>query len=135
MTKTEEIALAIAGVLQSAGLTVRADTEALYSFEDHPCIVLDCGNEYPTHAVGAGFIYWNLEIQLHIGANGPVPKLAPEATRQVAHEALCADRTLGGAAIDIVVGQITRGIDDVNPACGITQVTYNVKYRVMENTA
>lgn len=134
MTKTEEIMLAIAAALLGAGLQVRDDTAALYSFEDMPCIVLDCGSEYPDSVVGGGFIYWNLEVILLIGATGSVPKLAPEETRKAAHEALYADRTLGAEVIDITVGPISRGIDEENPACGITQVTYNVKYRAREDT-
>jgi hypothetical protein len=70
-----------------------------------------------------------------IGADGPVPKMAPEPTRAAAHAALYADRTLGGAVVDLAVGPISRSIDEENPACGITQVVYNLKYRTMEGTA
>ncbi len=135
MTKTEQIIAAMQLALTAAGLAVRDDTEALYSFEDHPCIVLDCGDEYPDPVVGMGFVYWNLSVLVQIGADGPVPKMAPEPTRAAAHAALYADRTLGGVVMDLVVGPITRGIDEENPACGITQVTYNLKYRTMEGTA
>jgi hypothetical protein len=131
-TKTAAIVAAIASALTGAGLTVREDTESLYSFEDKPCIVIDCGDEFPDPVVGMGFVYWNLAITLLIGADGPVPKMAPEPTRATAHAALYADRTLGGVAVDLAVGQISRGIDAENPACGITQVTYNLKYRAME---
>lgn len=134
MTKTEQIIAAMQAALTAAGLTVREDTESLYSFEDKPCIVLDCGDEYPA-ASGIGVADWNLEVRVLIGADGPVPKMAPEPTRAAAHAALYADRTLAGAVIDLVVGPISRGIDEENPACGITQVTYNLKYRTMEGTA
>jgi hypothetical protein len=132
MTKTESIVAAIAAKLTAAGLTVREDTESLYSFEDHPCIVVDCGDESPTTVFNGGFVYWDLTVMLQIGADGPVPKLAPEPTRTAAHAALYADRTLGGLAIDLTVGPIQRGIDVENIACGITQVTYLVKYRALE---
>ncbi|QJE03045.1 hypothetical protein HH212_26170 [Massilia forsythiae] len=135
MTKTQQILAAIAVALTAAGLRVRDDTAALYSFEDHPCILLDCGDEYPDPVVGMGFVYWNLTVLLLIGADGDVPKMAPEPTRAAAHAALYADRTLGGAVIDLAVGPISRGIDEENPACGITQVTYNLKYRTMEGIA
>lgn len=135
MTKTEQIIGAMTAALSGAGLVVRDDTAALFGFENHPCILLDCGDEYPDPVVGMGFVYWNLEVLMLIGADGPVPKMAPEPTRAAAHAALYADRTLGGAVIDIAVGSISRSIDDENPACGITQVTYKLKYRTMEGTA
>ncbi|WP_198116930.1 hypothetical protein [Massilia rhizosphaerae] len=135
MTKAEEIIAAIQAALTAAGLTVRDDVAEVFSFEDGPRIVLDCGDEYPDPVVGMGFVYWNLSVMLLIGADGPVPKLAPEATRAAAHAALYADRTLGGVVIDLAVGPISRGIDEENPACGITQVTYNLKYRTMEGIA
>jgi len=135
MTKTEQIVAAMTAALAGAGLTVRDDTAALYSFEDKPCIVLDCGDEFPDAVVGMGFVYWNLSVTLLIGADGPAPKMAPEPTRAAAHAALYADRTLGGTVIDIAVGAVSRGIDEENPACGITQVTYNLKYRTMEDIA
>ncbi|WP_371767487.1 hypothetical protein [Massilia sp.] len=134
MTKTEQIIAAMQAALTAAGLTVRDDTAALYSFEDKPCIVLDCGDEYPDAGAGYGIADWNLTVLVMIGADGPVPKMAPEPTRAAAHVALYADRTLGGKVIDLTVGPISRGIDEENPACGITQVTYNLKYRTMEGT-
>lgn len=135
MTNTEQIVAAMRTALESAGLTVRDDTEAILSFEDGPCIVLDCGDEYPDPVVGMGYVYWNLSVQMLIGADGPVPKLAPEPARAAAHAALYSDRTLGGATVDIAVGPISRGIDEENPARGITRVTYNLKYRTMEDIA
>ena len=132
-TKTESIIAAITAALVGTGLTVRTDTQALYSFEDKPCIVVDCGDEFPDPVVGMGFVYWNLTVALLIGADGPVPKLAPEPTRAAAHAALYLDRTLGGLAIDITVGVISRSIDEENPAAGITQAVYTVRYRALES--
>jgi hypothetical protein len=134
MTKTEQIIVAMQTALTAAGLTVRDDTEGLYGFENKPCIVLDCGDEYPA-ASNIGVLDWNLTVLVLIGADGEVPKMAPEPTRAAVHAALYADRTLGGVVMDLTVGPITRGIDEENPACGITQVTYNLKYRTMEGTA
>jgi hypothetical protein len=125
---------AIQTVLTGAGLAVREDTAELYSFEGAR-ILLDCGDEYPDPVVGMGFVYWNLAVQLLVGAEGAVPKLAPETARAAAHVALYADRTLGGVVLDLVVGAVSRGIDEENPALGITRVTYNLKYRSMEGTA
>jgi hypothetical protein len=135
MTKTEQIVAAMRAALTAEGLTVRDDTDALYSFENKPCIVLDAGDEYPDPVVGMGFVYWNLAVLVQIGADGPAPKMAPEPIRAAAHAALYADRELGGLVIDMSVGPITREIDEENPACGITRVTYNLKYRTMEGTA
>lgn len=135
MTKTEQIIAAMAAVLTGAGLVVREDTDELHDFEDKPCIVLDCGDEHPDPVVGMGLVYWNLTVLLLIGADGEVPKMAPEPTRATAHAALYADRTLGGAVIDLAAGSISRSISEVNPACGITQVIYNLKYRTMEGIA
>jgi len=156
MTKTEQIMVAIKDALTAAGLTVldpdapddaepiepasddatvRDDIERPYAFQDGPCVILDCGDEYPDPVVGMGWVYWNLEVLAQIAAEGPVPKMAPEPTRAAVHAALYADRTLGGAVIDLAVGPISRGIDGRNPACGITQVTYKLKYRTMEGTA
>lgn len=135
MTKTEQIITAMQAALAAAGLNVRDDTEALFSFEDGPCIVLDCGDEYPEPVVGMGYVYWNLAVQMLIGADGPVPKLAPETARAAAHAALYADRTLGGVVIDLAAGTIVREIDAENTARGITRVTYNLKYRTMEGIA
>lgn len=130
-TKTQSIITAIAAVLTGAGLTVREDTEALFSFEAKPCIVLDCGDEVCQPVVGS-MVYWDLTVTLTIGADGLVPKLAPEPTRAAAHAALYADRTLGGLVIDISVTQVNRAIDVENPAAGITQAAYLVKYRALE---
>lgn len=135
MTKTTSIIAAIAAALAGAGLAVREDTEALYSFEEKPCIVVDCGDEFPDPVFNMGFVYWNLTVTLLIGADGALPKLAPEPTRAAAHAALYADRTLGGAVIDLVAGAISRSIDAENPAAGITQAVYTVKYRTMEGIA
>jgi hypothetical protein len=133
MTKTEQIAAAIHTALAAAGLAVREDTEELFSFEG-PRVLIDVGDEYPEPG-GIGVVYWNLAVQVLIGAEGAVPKMAPEPTRAAAHAALYADRTLGGAVVDLVVGPIARAIDEENPALGITRVTYNLKYRTMEGTA
>lgn len=132
MTKTESIIAAIAAKLTAAGITIREDTGALYSFEDKPVIVIDCGDEYPEAVFGVGFVYWNLTVTLMIGADGAAPKLAPETTRAAAHAALYADRTLGGIVIDLVAAQVTRSIDEDNPALGITQAIYQLKYRSLE---
>lgn len=134
MTATANIIAAITAKLIAAGLTVREDTDALYSFEDKPCIVIDCGDEFPDPVFGQGFVYWNLAVTLVIGADGPVPKLAPESTRATAHAALYAERTLGGVVVDLVAGQVTRSIDAQNPAAGITQAVYQLKYRSLEGT-
>lgn len=134
-TKTETIIAAIKSALVGAGLTVRDDTASLYSFETMPCIVIDCGDESPDAVFGVGVMNWDLQVTLLIGATGDAPKLAPEATRAAAHAALYADRTLGGTVIDLTVGPVTRSIDNENPAAGITQVIYNLKYRTLEGTA
>jgi hypothetical protein len=130
-TKTQSIVVAIAAALTGAGITVREDTEALFSFETKPCIVVDCGDEICQPVIGS-MVYWDLTVTLMIGADGPVPKLAPEPTRAAAHAALYVDRTLGGLVIDISIGQVNRAIDVENPAAGITQATYLVKYRALE---
>lgn len=134
MTKTEQIIAAMKAALAGAGLTVRDDTASTYGFEDMPCIVLDCGDEYPDAMSSIGFTYWNLTVLALVAAEGDVPKLAPEATRAAMHAALYTDRSLGGLALDLFAGPIARGIDEENPACGVTQVTYNVKYRIPEGT-
>lgn len=130
-TKTQAILAAIAAVLTGAGLTVREDTDSLFSFENKPCIVVDAGDEF-CHPVVGSMVYWDLTVTLMIGADGPVPKLAPEPTRAAAHAALYVDRTLGGLVIDISIGQVNRAIDVENPAAGITQASYLVKYRSLE---
>jgi hypothetical protein len=131
MTKTEQIVAAIVAVLEVAGLTVRADTESLFSFEDLPVVVVDAGNEAP-RAPGIGVVDWDLALSLFIGASGPAPKLAAEPTRAAAHAALYADRTLGGLVMDIVAGSVNRQIDEENPALGITEAIYHITYRQRE---
>lgn len=156
MTKTEQIMAAIKSALTAAGLTVldpeapddaesaapagddatvRDDIERPYAFQDTPCVILDCGDEYPDPVVGMGWVYWNLEVLALIAAEGPVPKMAPEPTRAAVHAALYADRTLGGVVIDLAVGPVSRGTNAENPACGITQVAYKLKYLTMEGIA
>ena len=156
MTKTAQIMAALKAALAAAGLTVldpdspdeaepieptgddatvRDDIERPYAFQDMPCVILDCGDEYPDPVVGMGWVYWNLEVLVLIAAEGPVPKMAPESTRTAVHAALYADRTLGGTVIDLTVGPISRGTDAVNLACGVTQDVYKLKYRTMEGTA
>jgi hypothetical protein len=135
MTKTEQIIAVIKAALTAAGLNVRDDTEDLYSFEDGPVVVLDAGDEYPDPSSSISFTYWNLALQVVIGADGPEPKMAPEAARATAHAALYADRSLAGTVIDLSIGPISRGIDEENPARGITRVTYNLKYRTLEGQA
>lgn len=132
MTKTEQIVAAISAALVGAGLTVRLDTEALYSFEDLPAIVVDVGTESPRQVFGQGFVYWDLTVSLFIGATGASPKLAPEATRLSAHVALYSDRTLGGNVIDITAQAVNRQIDAENPAMGITEAVYFIQYRALE---
>lgn len=135
-TRTEQIAAAITAALTTAGLTVRTSTEQNYSFEDFPVVVVDIGAERPEGVFGGagGLIYWNLDVTLVIANEGATPKLAPETQRQTAHAALYADRTLGGLAVDIMAGQVRRQIDDENPAAGIAQCEYQVKYRIGEAT-
>jgi hypothetical protein len=140
VTKTEQIITAMKAVLAAtganvAGLSVRDDTDAPYSFEDYPVIVLDAGDEHPDPVSSIGFTYWNLAVQVIIAADGPEPKMAPEPAREAAHAALYADRTLGGVVIDLSAGPIHRSIDNDNPALGITQATYNLKYRTLEGEA
>ena len=133
-TKTEQIIAKVGALLTAAGIKNRTDTSNPYSFEDAPAIIVDCGNEVPEPVLSTGFVYWNLTISLWIIGQGATPKLAPETTRNTAHGALYADRTLGGLVIDIAVGQIIRQIDHVNPAAGITEAQYTIKYRAMEGT-
>lgn len=135
-TQTESIVAAVVSALTTAGLTVRTSTGATWSFETMPVVVVDVGAERPEGVFGGagGLVYWNLDLMLVIAAEGATPKLAPETTRQTAHAALYADRTLGGLAIDIMAGQVTRQIDSDNPAAGIAQCEYLVKYRVAEAT-
>lgn len=134
MTKTEEIVARMAQILAAAGINVRDDTDALFSFENKPVIVLDTGNETPRGVVGGGLVYWDLSVSLLIGADGDSPKLAPEPTRKAAHEALYADRSLGALVIDITASQINRSIDAENPAGGITEAVYSIQYRQSEST-
>jgi hypothetical protein len=134
MTKTEQIMAAITAKLTAAGLKVRTDTEVLYSFEDLPVIVLDAGSETPRPVVGQGFVYWDLSVSLFIGADGASPKLAPEATRQAAHTALYADRSLGGVVIDLSASTVNRLIDPDNPSLGITEAVYLIQYSQLEST-
>lgn len=134
-TKTADIVAAIVTKLTTAGLTARTSTDENWSFETMPVVVVDVGAERPEGVVGlGGYVYWNLDIKLVIADEGATPKLAPETTRQTAHAALYADRTLGGLAIDIRAGQVQRQIDDENPAAGIAQCEYTVLYRVGEAT-
>lgn len=135
MTKTEAIVAQIQARLVGAGINCRTDTANPYSFEDCPAIVLDCGDESPDPVVGMGYLYWNLAVTLYIVAMGGAPKLAPEPTRAAAHAALYADRTLGGLAVDISIGAVNRSIDPDNPAMGITEAIYTVKYRTLEGIA
>lgn len=132
MTKTEQIATAISTALTSAGLNVRIDTEALYSFEDLPVIVVDLGSETPRPVFNAGFVYWDLSVSLFIGAMGAAPKVAAETIRGIAHAALYADRQLGALIVDIVASTVNRSIDAENPAMGITEAVYLIQYRSLE---
>jgi hypothetical protein len=132
MTKTEQIAAAISAKLTAAGLRVRLDTEALYSFEDLPAIVVDIGPESPRPLFNAGYVNWDLSISLFIGAAGAAPKVAAETTRLTAHTALYADRQLGGLIIDITASTVNRQIDADNPALGITEAIYLIHYRALE---
>jgi hypothetical protein len=132
-TKTEQIVNEIVQVLASAGIRTRSDTDALYSFEDAPAIVVDVGHETPRPVTGAGgYVYWDLAVTLFIGAEGATPKLAPEATRLQAHQALYADRTLGGLAVDLTAAGVDRQIDQDNPALGVTGASYHIQYRQLE---
>ena len=136
-TRTTDIVNAI--ITRLAALNARAGTEQPWDFEatdTTPVVVVDVESEYPEGVVGGagGLIYWNLGVSLYIAANGAIPKLAPETTRQTAHVALYSDRTFGGLAIDIVAGVVKRGIDQDNPACGITICSYTVQYRIGEST-
>jgi hypothetical protein len=135
MTKTEQILAAIEAKLTAAGINCRADTAEPYSFESGPAVIVDCGNEVPVPVTGAGFIYWDMEVTLWVAAEGTTPKLAPEPTRAAAYAALYADRTLGGLVIDINAGAVNRGIDTANPALGITESIYQIKYRSPEGVA
>jgi hypothetical protein len=132
-THVEQIHASITNILTTAGLTLRLDTDALYSFENKPVIVIDVGNETPDPVGTIGAVYWNLTIALLIGAEGPVPKLAPETTRKAAHAALYVDRSLGGLVVDIMAGPVNRAIDAENPAAGITEAIYQLKYRTQES--
>lgn len=135
-TQTESIVAAVVTRLTNASLTVRTSTEQTYSFEDFPLIVVDVGGEHPEGVIGGvgGFIYWNLDLTLYIAALGVTPKLAPETTRQAAHVALYSDRTFGGLAVDIMAGVVNRRIDNDNPAAGIAECNYTIKYRIGEGT-
>ncbi len=135
MTKPEQIIAAMQAKLTAAGLTFRSDTANPYSFEDCPAVILDCGDEQPDPVVGSGFVYWNLAVTLWIVAMGATPKMAPEITRAAAMAALYADRTLGGTAIDICAGPVNRSIDPDNPALGIAECIFAIKYRTMEGVA
>lgn len=134
MTHTEQIVAAVVAKLNTAGLRVRTDTDNPYSYEDMPAVVVDAGNESPDTVIGMGFIYWNLDITLWIIGSSATPKLAPEGARQTAHTALYTDRSLGGLVIDINAGPVARHVDPDNPAAGIAECIYHLKYRSQENT-
>ena len=129
MTKTAQIAAAIAAALTAAGLRVRQSTDALYAFEDMPAIVLVLGSETPRPVFNAGYVYWDLTVSLWIGAEGDSPTLAPESVRGAVHAALYADRTLGGVVVDLTASTVNRQIDAENPALGVAEATYSIQYR------
>lgn len=133
MTKTAQIAAAIAAKLQAAGLKVRTDTADQQAFEDTPAIVVLVGDDMPRPGTfSGGWVHWDLAVTLLIVAEGAAPLLAPEPTRAAAHAALYADRTLAGLAVDLTVGPVTRSIDEENPALGVAQAAYNILYRQLE---
>lgn len=135
-TKTESIVGAALTALTNAGINARASTAEAYSFETMPVVVVDVSAESPTGRYGQalGYVYWSLDLSLVIAAESTQPKLAPETTRQAAHAALYADRTLGGNAVDITAGTVTRQIDNENPAAGVTTCVYTIIYRCAETT-
>ena len=133
-TQTELIIAKISAVLTAAAIANRTDTANPYSFEDAPAVIVDCGNESPDAVLSTGFVYWNLAVSLWIIGTGATPKLAPEITRKAAHTALYADSTLGGLAIDISASAVNRQVDQDNPAAGITEAQYTIKFRAMEGT-
>jgi hypothetical protein len=133
MTKTEQIVAAIVAQLEAAGLNVRTDTATQQSFEDLPVVVVLPGSDIPQPITyTGGYVNWELTVSLVIGADGAMPLLAPETTRATAHAALYADRTLGGRATDLMVGGVNRQIDEENPALGIAEATYTIRYRQLE---
>lgn len=137
-TQTELIAAAVVSALTGAGLTARMTTDAVYSFETMPMVLVDVGAEAPVGRFGqltVGPVYWKLEVTLVIAAeSATAPRLAPETTRKTAHAALYADRTLGGLAQDVQADQVRREINEENPAAGIAWCSYYIQYRVAENT-
>lgn len=136
MTRTTDILNAIVTRLTNASISARTNTAAEFSFEDMPIVVVDIQGEHPVPVIGGagGLIYWDLAVCFYVAAMGATPKLAPETTRQAMHVALYSDRTFGGLAIDIVAGVVNRRIDNDNPAAGITECHYTVKYRIGEST-
>lgn len=132
MTKTAQIQAAIVAVLTAAGLTVRFDTEAAYSYENLPVVIPVIGAESPRPVFGVGYVYWDLSVALYVADEGLAPTVAPEATRSLVHAALYADRQLGGLVIDIVASTVNRSIDQENPAMGITEAVYLIQYRQLE---
>lgn len=133
MTRTEQIVAAIVAQLEAAGLTVRTDTAAQQSFEDLPVVVVLPGSDIPQPGTFSGaYVNWELSVTLLICADGPTPLLAPEPVRAKAHAALYADRTLGGLAIDLMAGAVGRQIDEDNPALGVADAAYTIRYRQLE---
>ena len=103
-------------------------------FEDVPCIIIEVGDETSDYGRMIGVCSWTLSLTFAIYAEGAVPKLAPEPTREQLHALLMANRTLGGLVFDLSPAAITRETDEENPALGITRCAYQLQYRVADGS-
>lgn len=139
-TKAEQIVLAIEALLKAAPQTP-AEDRVYRNREDpllrdtSPAISLIKRSDTPQLPGATGRTQWLLLLELKVvGSNAAAPDSAVDATLEAIHSKLYTDRSLGGLAVDIVVGGVTYTQDgEIKEVCTAVR-EYSVTYQTAEES-
>jgi hypothetical protein len=101
--------------------------------DQFPAVVVQLGNEQAPQMVLISKLDRFLDVVVSILAAGSDPFTAADDALVESFNRIMADRTLGGAALDIVEGDTTREHATHAESVGATRKTFTVHYRTNDH--
>lgn len=110
------------------------DLDDALATDQFPAVLLELGDEPTPEAVFIGVLDRKVDLFVTVLATGNSPVNTADAAVVEACDRLFADRTLGGAAIDIEEGETLRQRAAFGEHVAAVRKTYRVHYRTAEGS-